>query len=61
MALDRRGLSVFLCGPAAVVDTFVRRFRQAGVLSRNIHRVHFDGRARNPHHLRVDWWPVPTT
>ncbi|MCU7729468.1 hypothetical protein ODJ79_37615 [Actinoplanes sp. KI2] len=41
---DPRGLSVFLCGPAAMVDTFVRRFRQAGVRNRNLHREHFDWR-----------------
>jgi len=41
---DPRGLSVFLCGPAAMVDAFVRRFRQAGVRNRNLHREHFDWR-----------------
>lgn len=41
---DRRRLSVFLCGPAAMVNAFVRRFRQAGVPTRNIHREHFDWR-----------------
>ncbi|GAB1639847.1 hypothetical protein [Krasilnikovia sp. MM14-A1259] len=41
---DPRRLSVFLCGPRAMVDSFVRRFRQAGVRSRNIHREHFDWR-----------------
>ncbi|MEV4706363.1 hypothetical protein [Actinoplanes sp. NPDC049316] len=41
---DPRRLSVFLCGPKAMVDGFVRRFRQAGVRSRDIHREHFDWR-----------------
>ncbi|MDQ1656257.1 MAG: hypothetical protein QOD41_1340, partial [Cryptosporangiaceae bacterium] len=41
---DPRQLSVFLCGPGPMVNTFVRRFRRAGVLSRNIHREHFDWR-----------------
>jgi predicted ferric reductase len=41
---DPRELSVFLCGPAPMVDGFVRRFRQAGVRSRNLHREHFDWR-----------------
>jgi predicted ferric reductase len=41
---DPRELSVFLCGPAAMVGGFVRRFRQAGVRARNIHREHFDWR-----------------
>jgi predicted ferric reductase len=39
-----RRLSIFLCGPAAMVDSLVRRFRLDGVLSRNIHREHFDWR-----------------
>ncbi|WP_436528518.1 ferredoxin reductase family protein [Actinoplanes sp. HUAS TT8] len=37
-------VSVFLCGPGPMVTTFVRRFRQAGVPARNIHREHFDWR-----------------
>jgi predicted ferric reductase len=41
---DRRELSVFLCGPGPMVNAFVRRFRTAGVRSRNIHREHFDWR-----------------
>jgi predicted ferric reductase len=41
---DPRRLSIFLCGPAAMVDSLVRRFRLGGVLSRNIHREHFDWR-----------------
>ena len=41
---DPRRLSVFLCGPAPMLDTLVRRFGQTGVLSRNIHREHFDWR-----------------
>jgi predicted ferric reductase len=41
---DRRELSVFLCGPGPMVNTFVRCFRTTGVRSRNIHREHFDWR-----------------
>jgi predicted ferric reductase len=41
---DRRQLSMFLCGPAPMVNSFVRRFRAGGVPSRNIHREHFDWR-----------------
>jgi predicted ferric reductase len=41
---DPRQLSVFLCGPAVMVDTFVRRLRKAGIRSRNLHREHFDWR-----------------
>jgi predicted ferric reductase len=41
---DPRQLSIFLCGPATMLDAFVHRFRQAGVRSRNIHREHFDWR-----------------
>lgn len=41
---DPRELSIFLCGPGPMVDQFVRRFRQAGVRARNIHREHFDWR-----------------
>ncbi|MFI7545063.1 hypothetical protein [Actinoplanes sp. NPDC049599] len=41
---DPGRLSVFLCGPAQMVDSFVRRFRRAGVRSRNLHREHFDWR-----------------
>jgi predicted ferric reductase len=41
---DPRRLSVFLCGPATMVDSFVRRFRQAGVRNRNLHREHFHWR-----------------
>ncbi|MFI1994938.1 hypothetical protein [Actinoplanes sp. NPDC020271] len=39
-----REVSVFLCGPAPMVNTFARRFRRAGVLPRHIHREHFDWR-----------------
>jgi predicted ferric reductase len=41
---DPRDLSVFLCGPAPMVDSFVGRFRAVGVSSRNIHREHFHWR-----------------
>ncbi|MFI7600141.1 hypothetical protein [Actinoplanes sp. NPDC049681] len=41
---EARELSVFLCGPAAMVGGFIPRLRQAGVLARNIHREHFDWR-----------------
>jgi predicted ferric reductase len=44
VADEPRTLSVFLCGPAAMVDTFVRQFRRAGVRNRNLHREHFDWR-----------------
>jgi len=41
---DTADLSVFLCGPAAMVTTFTRGFRRAGVRPRNLHREHFDWR-----------------
>ncbi|GAA1538724.1 hypothetical protein GCM10009827_067380 [Dactylosporangium maewongense] len=41
---DPRAVSVFLCGPAGMVGAFVRRFREAGIPNRNIHREHFDWR-----------------
>ncbi|WP_433603965.1 ferredoxin reductase family protein [Dactylosporangium sp. CA-139114] len=41
---DPGRVSVFLCGPAPMVDAFVRRLRRAGVPSRQIHREHFDWR-----------------
>ena len=41
---DPHELSVFLCGPAPMVGAFVRRFRQAGIRGRDIHREHFDWR-----------------
>ncbi|MGI5174909.1 hypothetical protein ACQEVZ_01050 [Dactylosporangium sp. CA-152071] len=34
----------FDCGPAGMVGAFVRRFREAGIPNRNIHREHFDWR-----------------
>jgi predicted ferric reductase len=41
---DPRRLSVFLCGPRGMVQTFTQRFRRAGVAPRNLHREHFDWR-----------------
>ncbi|MER7279184.1 hypothetical protein ABT369_32580 [Dactylosporangium sp. NPDC000244] len=41
---DPGRVSVFLCGPAPMVDAFVRRLRRAGVPGRQIHREHFDWR-----------------
>ena len=35
-------LSVFMCGPAAMVKSFQNDFRHAGVASRHIHREYFD-------------------
>jgi len=35
-------LSVFLCGPAGMVQSFQTGFRHAGVASRHIYREHFD-------------------
>jgi len=37
-------LSVFMCGPAAMLTTFETQLRQAGVASRRIHREYFDWR-----------------
>ena len=39
-----RELSVFMCGPAAMLTTFETQLRHAGVASRNIHREYFDWR-----------------
>lgn len=41
---DRRGLSVFMCGPQGMLRSFQTELRQAGVLSKRIHREHFDWR-----------------
>ena len=41
---DRRKLSVFMCGPRAMVRSFESQLRLAGVRSRHIHREHFDWR-----------------
>ena len=41
---DRGGLSVFMCGPAAMLGSFETQLRLAGVPSRHIHREHFDWR-----------------
>ena len=41
---DPRSLSVFLCGPGGMVQTFSRSLRRAGVAPRNLHREHFDWR-----------------
>lgn len=38
-------LSVFLCGPAAMVRSFQADFRHAGVASRHVHREYFDLRS----------------
>ncbi|MEH3055372.1 MAG: hypothetical protein PGN13_15440 [Patulibacter minatonensis] len=37
-------LSVFMCGPAALLRTLQHDLRGAGVRARNIHREHFDWR-----------------
>lgn len=39
-----RGLSVFMCGPTAMLSTFETELRKAGVRSAHIHREHFDWR-----------------
>jgi predicted ferric reductase len=41
---DPRGLSVFMCGPNAMLSSFQNALRQAGVPARRIHREHFDWR-----------------
>ena len=41
---DRSTLSVFMCGPRAMLRTFESQLRLAGVPSRRIHREHFDWR-----------------
>jgi predicted ferric reductase len=41
---DRSGLSIFMCGPQAMVRSFETQLRLAGVSSRRIHREHFDWR-----------------
>ena len=41
---DPRELSVFMCGPAAMLGSFQTQLRLAGVPSRRIHREHFDWR-----------------
>ena len=38
------GLSVFMCGPRAMLRTFQTQLRRAGVPARRIHREHFDWR-----------------
>jgi predicted ferric reductase len=38
---DAARVSFFLCGPAPMLDAFIRAFRRAGVPARNIHREHF--------------------
>ena len=38
------GLSVFMCGPAAMLTSFETQMRRAGVASRHIHREYFDWR-----------------
>ena len=39
-----RELSVFMCGPAALLTAFETQFRRAGVASRRIHREYLDWR-----------------
>ena len=39
-----RGLSVFMCGPAAMLSSFETRLRSEGVAARHIHREYFDWR-----------------
>jgi predicted ferric reductase len=39
-----RELSVFMCGPAAMLTAFETQLRRAGVASRHIHREYFDWR-----------------
>jgi predicted ferric reductase len=41
---DTRHLSVFLCGPGPMLQTFQTQLRAAGVPARRIHREHFDWR-----------------
>jgi predicted ferric reductase len=41
---DRRGLSVFMCGPRGMLRSFQTQLRVAGVPARRIHREHFDWR-----------------
>ena len=41
---DRGTLSVFMCGPKAMLSSFQARLRLAGVSSRHIHREYFDWR-----------------
>jgi predicted ferric reductase len=41
---DPSGLSVFMCGPNAMLSSFETQLRQAGVPARRIHREHFDWR-----------------
>jgi ferredoxin-NADP reductase len=41
---DLRTLSVFMCGPGAMLRTFQTALRRAGVPARRIHREYFDWR-----------------
>jgi predicted ferric reductase len=41
---DRRGLSVFMCGPRGMLRSFQTQLRVAGVPARRIHREYFDWR-----------------
>jgi ferredoxin-NADP reductase len=41
---DLSGLTVFMCGPLAMVRDFETDLRRAGVPARRIHREHFDWR-----------------
>jgi predicted ferric reductase len=41
---DRRRLSVFMCGPRGMLQSFQTQLRLAGIRSRHIHREHFDWR-----------------
>jgi predicted ferric reductase len=41
---DPRALSVFMCGPNAMLSSFETQLRHAGVPARRIHREHFDWR-----------------
>jgi predicted ferric reductase len=41
---DESGLSVFMCGPRGMVQSFQTQLRLAGVPSKRIYREHFDWR-----------------
>lgn len=43
-SVDSTLLSVFLCGPEAMLQDLQSGFREGGILSRNIHREYFDWR-----------------
>jgi ferredoxin-NADP reductase len=43
-AVEPSQLSIFLCGPEAMLRDFQKGLRTAGVRSRNVHREFFDWR-----------------